>query len=339
MADESVAPETKTCTKCGETKPIEAFKICKAKNGTTYRRNRCRTCKAQPRPSIPDPLTHKMCTICGETKQIEDFSPDPHAYDGYRNQCRRCREDVRRPGLIRRREAINAKRRATYAANPEPRKEVERLRRITNGDLIRAQQKARRTADPEKVRAQMRARHAANPEKNRAKDRERRAKDPEKFRARARARRAANPEKANEKNREWRQHNPEHARLLGAKKRARKRSLPSTFTKAEQQFCRQYFHYACAACTREEGFEWTISMDHWIPLNSHVCPGTVATNMIPLCNGIGGCNTSKQHRDPGAWLLRRFGKRKAAAILRRIEAYFALVRAQQSGIKAPEDVL
>jgi hypothetical protein len=63
-------------------------------------------------------------------------------------------------------------------------------------------------------------------------------------------------------------------------------------------------------------------MDHWIPLSSPGCPGTVATNMVPLCHGIGGCNNSKCDRDPQGWLLEKFGERKALEILERIPAYF-----------------
>jgi hypothetical protein len=47
--------------------------------------------------------------------------------------------------------------------------------------------------------------------------------------------------------------------------------------------------------------------------------------MIPLCHGVGGCNNSKKDKDPETWLIARVGKRKAATILKRIRAYFALV--------------
>jgi len=51
--------------------------------------------------------------------------------------------------------------------------------------------------------------------------------------------------------------------------------------------------------------------------------------MIPLCHGLGGCNNSKSDKDPEPWLTKRFGKRKAAVILKRIHAYFALVAAKE----------
>jgi len=128
----------------------------------------------------------------------------------------------------------------------------------------------------------------------------------------------------------WTKANPEKANLHGRQRKAKKRSLPSTLTAEEQAFCRAYFHYACAVCGNEEGFRWLIALDHWIPLDSSACPGTIATNMIPLCHGIGGCNNSKGTKEPGAWLVERCGTRKATAILKRINAYFAVVRQRQA---------
>ena len=126
----------------------------------------------------------------------------------------------------------------------------------------------------------------------------------------------------------WTKANPEKANAHNRKRKTAKRGLPSTFTHEEQAFCRQYFHYACAICSKEEGFQWLIGLDHWIPLKSSACPGTVATNMIPLCHGNGGCNNKKGRKDPGQWVTEQFGTRKAAAILKKIEAYFAAVRAR-----------
>lgn len=130
---------------------------------------------------------------------------------------------------------------------------------------------------------------------------------------------------------QWAQDNRPRLRHSGSLRRARVKGFPSTFTEEEQHFCRAYFHYACAICGREEGFEWTLAMDHWIPINSPHCPGTVATNMIPLCDGVSGCNTRKQDTLPERWLIKRFGKRKAAAILKKIDAYFAAVSARFPG--------
>lgn len=126
--------------------------------------------------------------------------------------------------------------------------------------------------------------------------------------------------------RTWTKAHPEKANAHTRKRKTVKRGLPATFTHEEQAFCRQYFHYACAICGKEEGFEWLIGLDHWIPLKSTDCPGTIATNMIPLCHGIGGCNNKKGSKDPVKWLIEAYGARKTIQILKRINAYFEVVR-------------
>lgn len=133
--------------------------------------------------------------------------------------------------------------------------------------------------------------------------------------------------------RAWTKAHPEKANVHTRKRKAAKLRLPSTFTDAERTFCRAYFNYACAVCGKEEGFQWIIGLDHWIPLKSPVCPGTVALNMIPLCHGKDGCNNKKGRKDPRQWLIEQFGTRKAAKILKKIEAYFAIVKARESCIQ------
>src|SRR5262245_54364387 len=88
----------------------------------------------------------------------------------------------------------------------------------------------------------------------------------------------------------WKKANPEKLRVQDANRRARKRSTPDTWTADQQAFMESYWHNACAVCGNPKGLFWTLAHDHWIPLNSPTCPGTIATNMIPLCHGTGGCN-------------------------------------------------
>lgn len=140
--------------------------------------------------------------------------------------------------------------------------------------------------------------------------------------------RANNPERTAELARAWAQAHPDQTRAKTLRHRARRRSLPATFTPAERTAMLQYWGFACAVCGRQEGFAWTLADDHWIPLTSSQCPGTVARNIVPLCQGKGGCNQSKGNKAPHTWLLDRFGTRKAAKIERAIAAYFAVVTAR-----------
>lgn len=112
-------------------------------------------------------------------------------------------------------------------------------------------------------------------------------------------------------------------------RRARLRGLPHTFTRDEWSRCRDYFNGCCAVCGRQgkDLFKThTIAADHWIPLANPDCPGTVATNMLPLCHGEDGCNNTKWAKHPNDWLFQVYGKQKAATILKRVNTYFDWVR-------------
>jgi hypothetical protein len=119
----------------------------------------------------------------------------------------------------------------------------------------------------------------------------------------------------------------EGGHLRNSKRGARKKALPISFTREDQQFMLQYWGSACVVCGREESlFGLTLANDHWIPLTSADCPGTVAWNIVPLCHGIEGCNNSKGKKAPERWLKRRFGTAKAKKILAAVQEYFLLVR-------------
>jgi hypothetical protein len=110
-----------------------------------------------------------------------------------------------------------------------------------------------------------------------------------------------------------------------ARRQARKRNLPVAYTKSDWDRALAYFGGICAVCGRPPGLWHTIAADHWIPLSSPDCPGTIPTNIVPLCHGIDGCNNSKHSRLPIDWLIDRFGKREAKRIAKRIDTYFKLL--------------
>lgn len=123
----------------------------------------------------------------------------------------------------------------------------------------------------------------------------------------------------------------EYMRVYIQNRNARIDSLPYTLTKDEWLRAIEYFNRCCAICGRQlyDMFgAHTVSLDHWIPLSSPDCPGTIAINVVPLCHGIGGCNNRKCDRDAFEWLCEYFGTRKAKEILKRILAYFEWVKAQ-----------
>lgn len=110
----------------------------------------------------------------------------------------------------------------------------------------------------------------------------------------------------------------------------RTKRLDFNCTNEDWHRCLEYFGYCCAICGRPQGLWHVLVMDHWIPVNSPECPGTVKTNIIPLCHsqkdGEGGCNNSKSDSDPIEWLTEKLGPRKAKKKLAEIRAYFDSIK-------------
>lgn len=167
-------------------------------------------------------------------------------------------------------------------------------------------------------------------------------KNPEKVKAVIKKYRANNREKVRALNSKWSREHPEyyrsrqkeHAHVQKAvvlRRRATKKSLPAKFTHKDWKRALDHFNGCCAVCGRQLNDLFgthTAAADHWIPLSSPDCPGTIVTNMVPLCHGIGGCNNTKSNKNPSDWLVSKYGKSKAKQILARIEAYFEWVKSQ-----------
>lgn len=167
----------------------------------------------------------------------------------------------------------------------------------------------------------------------------------EETRERNRNWRKANPEKHRESHRKWQQKNAEHIReysqayyqsrygcepalavkIASHNRRAILRGLPGTLTPTEWLHALAYFDNRCPACgCKFDGTNRVASIDHWIPLSAADSPGTVASNIIPLCHTLkNGCNTKKRNKRPEVWLAGLLSKAQAAEVIARIEAYFA----------------
>lgn len=143
-----------------------------------------------------------------------------------------------------------------------------------------------------------------------------------------------------ESHRAYREANLELCRDRSRRRRAKKQELPVDWAAQDSIYAIDYFHGCCAICGRPLADlfgEHYLSMDHWIPLSDPRAdnPGTVPGNLLPLCHGIDGCNNHKKNHDPIDWLKARYGSRKAATILKRIEEFFATVR--KAPMPAPPD--
>lgn len=129
-------------------------------------------------------------------------------------------------------------------------------------------------------------------------------------------------DRVRDRGRRWRANNPEKVKVIMQRRLARERSLPDTLTAEQWQSCLDYFHHCCAYCGSQQDFWNVIEAEHYIPLSSHDCPGTVATNIVPSCRA---CNASKHKSDPVKWIIRKFGKRHGNQILRRIQDFFDVI--------------
>ncbi len=134
-----------------------------------------------------------------------------------------------------------------------------------------------------------------------------------------------NPDRHRENAIDWAHRNPIKVRVNNERRRTRKQGLPDELTVEQWQYALEYFNGCCAVCGRPNGLWHTLAVDHWIPLNTDNCPGTVASNCIPLCHGAEGCNNSKHDVMPDVWLNRKFGRQKANQILSRIDKYFQIL--------------
>jgi hypothetical protein len=217
--------------------------------------------------------------------------------------------------------------------------------RAENRERLRAFQDVYRAANREQINAKRREIGSAFPSRNPEARVQERLKRQDKIHAYSLDYYAQNRALVIEKSAEWREKNPERVRANKARwannhpdavragrhrRRTRRRNLPDTFTAQDSQRMMQYWHYACAVCGTQEGFAWTLALDHWIPLADPASPGHVASNVVPLCHttraGYSSCNLSKSDTDAHAWLLKRVGARRAKKIEAAIAAYFAWVQ-------------
>lgn len=112
----------------------------------------------------------------------------------------------------------------------------------------------------------------------------------------------------------WQRNNPSKVKATNQEYLARKRNLPADFTAADWERCLTWWGHKCAYC----GATGKLSADHFIPLASSDCPGTVVQNMLPACKR---CNSSKMHSDPIAWLSKRLPDYALHEVLAQIAVY------------------
>lgn len=237
----------------------------------------------------------KRCSSCKEMKPRSEYHKLSRAKDGLASQCKTCCAIA----VAKSREKYGRKRDKAKA------KEAGRRWRENNSEKYREMKalsdKKYRQNHPDVI-ARIRKRGY---EKNREAIRQK-------------ARENYDPDKAKEQYQRFKL-SPQYKSKAAAKNQrrlARLRDLPNTLSSQQWDDCQVYFGNACAYCGQRKELE----MEHFIPLASPHCPGTVVTNIVPSCYQ---CNRSKQDKKPHKWLIGKFGTAEADIILKRIMDYFA----------------
>jgi hypothetical protein len=212
-----------------------------------------------------------------------------------------------------------------------------------NRERLRAYNRQYDAAHPEATLEKFRRYHARHRDKTKAYDAQRKAEGrrehqlyPEKVRERLkkyyhehweefRAYRESHKAEIAANSRQYYKNNIEKDRVRQHNRRARQAALPDTWNVEQQRFMLEYWQHRCAVCGNQEGLFWTLAYDHWIPLHSSDCPGTISTNMLPLCHGRDGCNNRKKNANAHDFLTRYFSSKKVIHIEQAIATYFALV--------------
>ena len=132
-----------------------------------------------------------------------------------------------------------------------------------------------------------------------------------------------NLERAKANSREYLKKNRDKVYASLFARRTRKLGLPTNFLASDMRYAKRYWKNSCAVCGGAFGLINKLHWDHWIPLANKACPGTIPTNMLPLCDD---CNLTKSERVPHEWTENRFSKRKARKIIAEIEKFFMSTR-------------
>lgn len=244
------------------------------------------------------------CTKCGNEYPAtpEYFKPDKRNRTGFSSWCKACHRDYNKRYYDKNLERERARKLDYRNANSERARETSREYHRTHKDADREQMRRWRAANHERSNEIARQTYRRHRDRYLAKFKEHYRKHPEKF------------------------------RLQSVLRKSRVRNMPTAFTRKDWRYALAYFDNRCAACGRPEDMWTRLAADHWIPVTSADCPGTIPTNIVPLCHAMPGvpagepcCNQSKFNHDPLKWLQKRFGKREAKRIAKRVQEFFETI--------------
>jgi hypothetical protein len=174
------------------------------------------------------------------------------------------------------------------------------------------------------------------PDRKRASNKRYESENPEKAKSWKRNYKKRHPDRIKEQGKRYNEKNIERVReikrrnmrkpvarikqiISNEKHRARKKGLPCNFTTQNWSNAKEFFSYSCVYCGISPD---NLVREHYIPLSSSTCPGTIPTNILPACLS---CNSSKGNRDAYEWMVKRFGREYADERIEIIRKYFQSV--------------
>ncbi len=244
----------------------------------------------------------RFCKLCQQTYELtpDNFYRDKKAKYGFAYICKRC---------------ARKKLDKWEADNPERVVEIHRIYYQEHKEHLDALNDIWMQEHADEMKAYYAQYYQDNKEYRSAQNRRWALEHPERVKEIHDACIARNPERRRQSANEWVK--SEKGRLARIRRRARMQALPDTLTAEQWAECLDYWNYSCAVC----GKSHVIHADHYIPLASPECIGTVATNVIPLCKS---CNSSKCDTMPDEWIMRKVGI-GGKVLLERIQEYFDFI--------------
>lgn len=252
-------------------------------------------------------IPQKACSLCSEIfpETLEYFAQSKY---GLRADCRECQR---------------VRARKHYWSDPEKHKADAREYRQTSDGKLKGDEYSKkwRENNPDKVKESKKRDYEKHKDKRKVSMRKNYEKNKPAIIARAR---------------EWKKNNPDKVNIDTHKRLARIKGLPFNFNAADWDRCLEYWQYRCAICSREISETYLLAKDHWIPMFDPRPdnPGTVPTNIIPVCHGrkkakCSGCNENKWRFDAEKWIRSQYPPDEADAIIKRIFDYFEWVKTRE----------
>lgn len=231
----------------------------------------------------------KKCRVCGGVFTYDKLVKNMDCIGGVESFCKHCDNERRR------------------------------IQRQLQGEIYRKKCRDYRWKNHARIRENEKRYKNSHREEVRAAGREYWRLRPEKHRENSRRWRIHNREAAIQRTIRWQKKNPDkvnqYKHVSQQRRLAKKHSLPSTLSTKDWICCKSYFKNCCVYC----GIKTKLTADHYVPLASPACLGTVANNILPACIS---CNSSKHRKNPVYWILDKFGHTKAMEILENIQSYF-----------------